>query len=174
MGKMNCLFLSVRFFTSILITVSLLSVSFSNIDINNDIKSDINNIYQATSVIEYYNFITDIPIKLVSKFIMMNVINTSSDSNQQNKKQNNNKNTKDIAFITNSIYNGKILKTANNFNKIIPDYSAYKVRYIVNYNYCCIFLFVFVIMLMSSRLLARGDTEDNIKFNNNMDKIRLV
>jgi len=173
MGKMNCLFLSVRFFTSILITVSLLSVSFSNIDINNDIKSDINNIYQATSVIEYYNFITDIPIKLVSKFIMMHV-DTSSDSNKQNKKQNNNTNSKDIAFITNSIYNVKILKTVNSFDKTITNYSTYNVCSIVNYNYCCLFLFVFVIMLLSSRLLARGDTEDNIKFNNNMNEIRLV
>ncbi|MFA7074386.1 MAG: hypothetical protein WC234_04270 [Endomicrobiaceae bacterium] len=175
MGKISRLFLSIRYFLSVWITISLLSVSFLNLEINNNIKTDINNIYQATSMSDYYKFITAIPIKLVSKFIITNTNDSSASSDTHNNNNNNkeNKNGNNTVFINTSSANVKTFDTLNSLDKNFMNYSRYIVKFDINCNYFYVFLFAFLIILLSSGMLARGNIDDNIKINN-MKKLRLV
>lgn len=163
MGKISRLFLSFRYFLSVWITISLLSVSFLNLEINNDIKTDIDNIYQATSMSDYYQFITDIPIKLVSKFIIKNTDSSSAASDAKNKKEKENRNANNTVFVINTSNNIKTLDTVNSLYKIFMNCSIYLTKFEICCNYFSVFLFVFMMMLLSSGMLARGSIDDNIK-----------
>ncbi len=175
MGKITGLFLSLRCFLSVWIAFSLLSVSFLNIniDISSEMKSDIGNICQATSMSDYYKFITDIPIKLVSKFILINTDSSCGVPDKQNKKEKENKNGKNTVFIITSDSNSlKMVNPLNILYKEVVNYSGYPIKFENNSNCFVPLIFIFALMLLASGMLARGNIEDNI--NNNMNKVRLV
>lgn len=177
MNRFGSVFPLFKTFVSFLVIVCILSGNFISInDIDENINSDINCIYEATSMSDYYNFVANIPVKLVGKLLTLNISDDIAASKHQEKKQEKKSNgSNDVAFTSGGLSGCVFFENANNCEKdITVSNSRYKNRILADYFYYCSVLLVFTLMLMSLISLARGDTEDNIILNKYKFKIRLV
>lgn len=103
---------------SFLLTVSLLSVSFS-FSFDENIKQKLNDLYKATSVCEYYNTITNFSYGIINKILESTKINlteeTTTQKNNTEKKESNNQYN---LYFVNSTNEKEInnSKKINNYN----------------------------------------------------------
>ena len=102
---------------ALLVTISLLSVSFSfNFDKN--IKKEFNVLYEATSVCEYYNTLTNFSYGIINKILeSTNIVLTEANSQKSNtekkeKEENNEQNN--LYFVKSN--NEKEITTSKKFN----------------------------------------------------------
>lgn len=167
-------------FIALFVTISLLSVSFSfNFDEN--IKQELNTLYEATSVCEYYNTITNFSYGIINKILeSTNIVSTVSSSQKDNTDKKEEKTNKDY-----SLY---LLKSSNekeNSNLKIFDHYNFSLFYILlNRNFYFNFLlnnFFFKLHIFKLDTIttffcyfARGNIDYIINFNNIIRNLRLV
>ncbi len=130
-------------------------------------SDDVEQAYKSTKISDYYNMIAILPIKLVSKFVannidIQNIVNKTASDKQNNKNKKNRNYNFDIAFTNNTVRENTDNFSFAGAQKFLPsplkfNFSSY-VGYANDYS-----VFFIIIMLFCFRLLARGDTEDNIK-----------
>ena len=163
---------------ALLLTVSLLSVSFS-FNFDKGIKQELNALYEATSVCEYYNTLTNFSYGIINKILeSTNIVLTETSSQKdktENKDQKNNKQN-DLYFVKST--NEKEINHLKSFNTI-PFFNT-----LLNKNICFNFLlnkniFNFLIFQLSCTMtffcyFARRSIDDNIIINNILIKNRLV
>lgn len=162
------------------ITISLLSVSFS-FSFDENIKQELNTLYEATSFCEYYNTITNFSYDIINKILeSANIVSTLS-SSQKDNTDNKEKNSK-------KDYNLYLLKTANERetnNLKILNYYNFSLFYILldrNFYFNSLLskfffkLHVFKLNTITTFFcyFARGNIDYIIKFNNIIINLRLV
>lgn len=172
-------FLFINRFVALLLTISLLSISFSfNFDKN--IKQEFNTLYKATSVCEYYTTLTNFSYGIINKILksvnMVSKDETCSQKNKTEKKDTKNSDSSDLYFV--QLTNEKEANHIMNFSNFSPFYS------LLNSNICFAFLlnkifFKFHIFELNCiqtffHYFARGNIEGNILINNLLIENRLV
>ena len=152
-----------------MIIFSLLSVSFS-FNIHENIKQELNDLYKATSVCEYYNTITNFSYGIINKILeSTNIVLTNSTKNNNERKENNTKRVNYLDFVQpKNEHNIKNFKSINNnfINKLLYCFNennyfqkSILIKYIYNSK-------TFMLMFYKFYYYARGNIEDIINFNN--------
>ena len=167
-------------FIALFVTITLLFVSFS-FRFEANLKQELNNLYEATSVCEYYNTITNFSYGIINKILESTNINLTTPVSQNDKagKKEEPKNNQDNLYFVKStneresaniktfnysnIYLYDILLSQNIYssmllNKIFLKFHIFKISHIPT-----IFCY-----------LARGNIDDIIKINNILKDIRFV
>ena len=167
-------------FISIFLTISLLSVSFS-FYFDENIKRELNILYEATSVCEYYNTITNFSYGIINKILEstnINLTETTSQKNNTDKKENNKNEQNSLYFVKTGSE-----KEIRDSNKISNYNTLQSNIFLINNNNCFNFLlenvtynlYTFKLICITFFLCycARDNIED-ININNIIRKVRLV
>ena len=86
---------------SFLLTISLLSVSFS-FSFDENVKQKLNDLYEATSVCEYYNTITNFSYGIINKILesaKITLTETAAQKDNTEKKEKENNNQNNLYFV---------------------------------------------------------------------------
>lgn len=172
-------FLFINRFIALLLTISLLSVSFSfNFDKN--IKQEFNTLYKATSVCEYYNAVTNFSYGIINKILksanMVSKDETCSQSNNAEKKDTKNNNRSDLCFV--QLTNERETNHTINFSNFSSFYSLLnsniRFDFLLNKIFLKFHIFELSCIPTFFHYFARGNIEDNILNNNLLTGNRLV
>jgi len=163
----------------LLITISLLSVSFSfNFDKNT--KQELNDLYKATSVCEYYNAITNFSYGIINKILKStDIISTNDDFSQKEdtpEKATKEFNSTDLCFVQLTNEEGiKFLKNFNTFYFFCPLLDTYfSFNLLLNKIFFKFHIFELSCIQTFFHYFARGNIEENILINNILMENRLV
>ena len=163
---------------ALLITFSLLSISFS-FYFDENIKRELNILYEATSVCEYYNTITNFSYGIINKILESTkiVLKDTASKNSSKEKKNDTKQNNKIEFV--KVENEKELKAVNTFsdNDLSFVYTFGSSTKIMNILKTFVLDF-YTLFLNKQNLLfcyfPRGNIDTNININSIIEEIRLV
>lgn len=166
-------------FVVLLITISLLFVSFS-FNFEKNIKQELSNLYEATSVCACYNTITNFSYVIINKILESTKIVLTEETSQKsdNKKEEQKNDTQNNLYFVKSTNEKEInnLKNLNYFKFYLSDI-------LLNTKICFVFVLSTVIFKLNLFKLntvktifcyfARGNI-DSINIINNIKRFRLV
>lgn len=171
-------------FITLLLTITLLSVSFSfNFDKN--ITQELNTLYEATSVCEYYNTITNLSYSIINKILESTNINLTTSVSQRNEMEKKEKEEKEQSNKYNLYFVKTTFEKEVKYSKIFNNYK-FSIQNILLLNK------LFYFNLLSSKFLftdnifklsyiavffcylARDNIEGNLNINNIIREVRLV
>ncbi len=167
-------------FITLLVTISLLSVSFS-FNFEENIKQELNTLYEATSVCEYYNAITNFSYDIINKILESTNIALTEKSTQKNgaEKKNQKSSTKNNLYFVKSA-NEKELNNSSFFNH----YKFYSSDILLNKEIYFVFTLNKIIIKFHifklSRVktifcyFARGNIDSILNITNKIKLLRLV
>ena len=165
---------------SLLVTISLLSVSFF-FYFDENIKQELNILYEATSVCEYYNTITNFSYGIINKILEstnITLTETASTQNNTDKKEKTNNEQNNLYFVKST--NEKEIsesKKINDYNAIVSNIFLINTTQLnillknFTYHFCTFKLICIIIILFC--YFARNNIE-SININNIIKKVRLV
>ncbi len=163
---------------SFLLTISLLSVSFS-FSFDENIKQKLNNLYEATSVCEYYNTITNFSYGIINKILESTKITLNEQSPQKNntekkEKESNQQNNLYFVKSTNEKEINNSKKISNyNFPSLNVFFSGNTdFNFLINNFVYRIYTFKLTCITLLLCYFARDNIDENI--NKIIKKVRLV
>jgi hypothetical protein len=164
---------------SFLLTISLLSVSFS-FSFDKNVKEKLNILYEATSVCEYYNTLTNLSYGIINKILESTKITLTEKTSQKDnteKKEKENSNQNNLYFVNST--NEKEInssKKINNYN--FPSLNVFfndntGFNFLINNFVYRIYTFKLTCITLLLCYFAR-DNIDDININKIIKKVRLV
>ena len=167
-------------FITLLVTISLLSVSFS-FNFEENIKQELNTLYEATSVCEYYNAITNFSYGIINKILeSTNIVLTEKTTQKNNAEKKDQKDsTKNNLYFVKSTNE----KELNN-SKFLNNYNFYsshillnrEIYFIVALNKIIVKFHIFKLSHVKTIFcyFARGNIDSILNITNRIKMLRLV
>ena len=174
MYRFNFTFLFNKFVTFVLIfSLSVLSFSFSA---DENIKQELNTLYNATSISDYYNSITNFSYTLINKILeSANVVLTEKSSKKRNDNKQNKTTKEKFDFV--KLNTEKEIKFLNNHSSVFYNilFDTYIFFYDLPINVIPnLYDFGSFYIKTDYCYFARGNIEDIININNTVKENRLV
>ena len=174
MYRFNFTFLFNRLVTFVLIfSLSVLSFSFTT---DENVKQEINTLYNATSISEYYNSITNFSYTLINKILeSANVVLTEKSSKKRNDNKQNKTTKEKLDFV--KLNSEKEIKFLNNHSSVFYNilFDTYTFFYDLAINVVPnLYDFNSFYIKTNCCYFARGNIENIININNIAIENRLV